>query len=98
MTAVRHTFHRRRLPNSETLDTVVKGEPSNEHGYETYPDLTVDAELAKELRPTWEGFFFVSYEIDEWYVNDLETADTFLTNMLEHEGLKDCDFYYHSSW
>lgn len=82
----------------QILDTVVKGEPSNEHGYETYPDLTVDAELAAELLPPQEGFFFGSYEIDEWYVSDLEVADTFLTIMLEHEGVKDCDFYYHSSW
>lgn len=71
----------------QILGTVVKGEPNN-----------VDAELANEILPPREGFFFGTYEIDEWYVNHLETADTFLTNMLEHEGLKDCDFYYHSSW
>lgn len=82
----------------QILGTVVKGEPNGEHGYETYPDLTVDAELANELLPPREGFFFGTYEIDAWYVDNLETADTILTNMLEHEGLKDCDFYYHSSW
>lgn len=86
------------------LATVDKGEPVTVkalygHGsWEEYPDLKLDEELAASLLGTREGFFFGSYGYDEGYVYDLETAEKFLTNMLEHPALKGLDFYYRASW
>lgn len=84
------------------LATVDKGEPVQEENfgykYDTYPDLKLDKALAASLLEPAEGFFFGSQEYDEGYVDDLETADRFLTTMLEHPALKNADFYYHASW
>ena len=84
------------------LATVVKGEPVKQenHGYEyeTFPDLTLDQKLAHKLLKPVPGFFFGSYEMDEYYVSDLEETDKFLTQMLEHEKFQNMDFYYRASW
>lgn len=85
------------------LATVDKGAPVMQKGfgdstYETYPSLKLDTELAAQLLEPTQGFFFGSYELDEWYVSDLETAEKFLTQMLEHPKFQSMDFYYHASW
>lgn len=47
------------------------------------------------LEPT-QGFFFGSYEKDEWYYKDLQETIDGIDKVLE---LPDCyDFYYRSSW
>jgi len=56
------------------------------------PDATGDA----DLEPT-EGFFFGSYEKDEWYYQDLKNTVEGITNALslpEHKY----EFYYQASW
>lgn len=86
------------------LATVDKGEPVTVKpkfgtgSWEEYPNLKLDKNLAESLLETREGFFFGSYEYDEGYVYDLETAEKFLTNMLENPALKGMDFYYQASW
>jgi hypothetical protein len=56
-----------------------------------------DNSKAEELLPVTAGFFFGSYEYDEWYYDYVrDTAnmiDAVLTNVPD-----DCDFYYQSSW
>lgn len=52
--------------------------------------------LAPALLPTQEGFFFGSYDYDEWYWKDMEETKVLLEGLLaEQEG---GEFYYHSSW
>jgi len=46
--------------------------------------------------PTQSGFFFGSYEYDEYYFQDLKTTVKILTKALEMPT--DWEFYYHSSW
>ncbi len=56
-------------------------------------------ELAKNLLPTQEGFFFGSTEYDEDYFNELRHTDKMLTDVLAF--LKDNPhfyLYYQSSW
>lgn len=53
--------------------------------------------LGKELLPTTEGFFFGSTEYDDGYIDDIHYTIRGLKSLLNEE-LKDCDFYYHSSW
>lgn len=52
-------------------------------------------EKAKELLPTAEGFFFGSYDYDQWYYNDLVETKKILEKALKE---KDGEFYYSSSW
>ena len=68
-------------------------------GEETYSDVeTFDCEdEIRELLPPTEGFFYGSYEIDEWYKNNIEETAAFL-----EKELPKCDEYdefeYYASW
>lgn len=53
-------------------------------------------ELAKELLPPTEGFFFGSYDFDEYYIEQLLETDAILRYALESPA--DADFSYQSSW
>jgi hypothetical protein len=52
--------------------------------------------LAKEVLPPQEGFFFGSYEIDEWYYSGLEHTVEILRRVLSDERLN--NFIYQASW
>ena len=58
-----------------------------------------DASCAKALLPAREGFFFGSYEYDEYYIADLKDTVSMLEKALtafpEKEGW---DFEYYGSW
>lgn len=58
---------------------------------------TKDKEVAEELLPTQAGFFFGSYEIDEWYWEQIDYTIEQLERVLATvpEGW---DFAYQSSW
>ena len=51
------------------------------------------------LLPT-QGFFFGSYEMDEWYFDDLKRTAEILDHVLSvvPEDSWNWSFYYHSSW
>jgi hypothetical protein len=68
-------------------------------GEETYSDVeTYDCEdEIRELLPPTEGFFYGSYEIDEWYKNNIEETVEFLERELPKSDEHD-DFEYYASW
>ena len=53
---------------------------------------------AKDLLPTTKGFFFGSYEYDEWYVSDLEDTQKFITNLLSEPDFDQYYYIYIASW
>lgn len=55
-----------------------------------------DREKASELLPVTEGFFFGSYEYDEYYFQDIENTYKDLRSILN--TYKDDYFFYQSSW
>ena len=55
-----------------------------------------DAERDSDLEPT-EGFFFGSYEKDEWYYEDLKNTAEGLSRVLQ-ELPEDYSFSYQASW
>jgi hypothetical protein len=58
-------------------------------------------ELAEELLPSTQGFFFGSTEYDEWYFNDLTHTVQMIESLLSERnerGYIGGDIYYHSSW
>lgn len=57
--------------------------------------LNGDEEAEGELEPT-EGFFFGSYEKDEWYYKDLQDTVDGLNKVLSLPN--SYQFYYRSSW
>ena len=56
---------------------------------------TLDGKDEGELKPT-EGFFFGSYEKDEWYYKDLQETVEGLDKVLTLPN--SYEFYYRSSW
>jgi hypothetical protein len=78
---------------------------------ETYVDLArlrelvdtckvvlADKRKAAELLPPSAGFFFGSTDVDEYYLEDLQSTVDALERILGTEGIEKFDFYYQSSW
>lgn len=57
--------------------------------------VLADNSLAEALLPPEEGFFFGSYEIDEYYLQDLQQTIEIINLCLESPYQ---DFEYHASW
>ena len=64
----------------------------------TCKEVLADTSKAETLLPSTSGFFFGSTEYDEWYYRNLEKTVKMLEHALNLPALKDCDFYYQSSW
>jgi len=58
-------------------------------------DKDKQLKLAKKLLPPSEGFFFGTYEYDEWYFQDLKDTVKQLKNV-EVDSFN--DYYYQASW
>ena len=56
-----------------------------------------DNSLAEELLPNSPGFFFGSYDYDEWYFEKLETTLKWVDETIENWNEKE-ELYYQSSW
>jgi hypothetical protein len=52
---------------------------------------------AKDLLPAHEGFFFGTYEYDQWYFDSVAQTVHEINLLLETFN-EDWDFYYQSSW
>lgn len=57
------------------------------------PDITVE-----DILPTQQGFFFGTYEYDEYYWSEVERTYEAINGLLNNEKFKDFDFEYSSSW
>jgi hypothetical protein len=55
-------------------------------------------EDALEKLPPMGGFFFGTYEIDDWYWDGLEYTRDRLTEILNNEKFAGQDFIYQASW
>lgn len=58
-------------------------------------EVIEDDEVARELLPASDGFFFGSTDYDQYYYEDLEITKKILTEALADES---GEYYYHSSW
>jgi hypothetical protein len=56
-----------------------------------------NTKFALELLPPTEGFFFGSYDIDEWYLKDIEETIETLSTVLSTKE-KGERFYYYCWW
>ena len=53
---------------------------------------------ADDILPVSEGFFFGSYEYDEYYYEQVQYTYDLLDRLLSNEKFKEFDFAYDSSW
>jgi hypothetical protein len=56
--------------------------------------------MAGDILPPTQGFFFGTYEIDEWYMRDMEYTVEMIDHLLSVLPGNEWDYpiYYHSSW
>lgn len=87
--------------------TLVDGKVNNgkeytkENGWrELYEDgqIVLDTSVAEELLPTSAGFFFGSYDYDEYYVDDLLNTMKIIDKALKETNFENEAIYYGSSW
>lgn len=84
---------------TELKDTVVeKGIKNGEHfeKVEKRPHFK-NTQVALQLLPPTEGFFFGAYDIDEYYLKDIEETIEKLTEVLSTKE-KGERFYYYAWW
>jgi len=58
--------------------------------------VTKDNEKAEELLPAQQGFFFGSYDYDDWYFDEVSRTYKELDSLIKNHA--DDEFYYESSW
>ena len=61
-------------------------------------EYIVNPEIASELLPTQDGFFFGSTEYDQWYMEDIKSTIDILTKALEETDFDREMVVYSSSW
>lgn len=59
--------------------------------------VLADKSLAETLLPPHQGFFFGGYEVDEWYLQDLERTIQIFGKLLADPDLAE-SIYYQASW
>lgn len=65
---------------------------------ETCEKVLKDVRLAEDLLPATKGFFFGSYEYDDYYEDDIVRTVEILDKILSCPDAKDWWIEYHSSW
>jgi len=67
--------------------------------YDRCQRVLADHSLAPELLPPMQGFFFGTYEYDDWYFdNVLETRNMIEQKIMFNPDLVGRDLYYEASW
>lgn len=60
--------------------------------------VIANPELAKNLLPTQDGFFFGSTDYDEYYYYDIEYTEKVLKETVEAPDFNEWRYYYRASW
>ena len=91
------------LASCELVPAKIKnGYTCNKNGDRIYNYLdgliVKDSNVADELLPSCEGFFFGGTDYDEYYVNDIKDTIDIITMALEATDFETQMIYYVSSW
>jgi hypothetical protein len=64
--------------------------------------IVLEPAIAEDVLPPQSGFFFGSYEIDDWYMQDMKNTvkvlDKILSDIPADANPWDYSFYYQASW
>lgn len=87
----------------DLIDTCVKvlgleGTDYMEMDIKDYDYHNADQKIAEELLPPQSGFFFGSYEYDEWYYDDVLRTLQNMTRILEEVDWENERLYYSEWW
>lgn len=79
--------------NGYTFDSAMKKVFSTEEG-----KIMTNSEVAHELLPSRDGFFFGSTDYDQWYYQDIQSTIEILTKVLKETDFNTHTISYQSSW
>jgi hypothetical protein len=65
---------------------------------ETCKKVIEKPKLASQLLAPQGGFFFGSTDVDEWYLESVQSTITMIEKALAEPALKKGEFYYQASW
>ena len=57
-----------------------------------------DHSKASDVLPVAHGFFFGSYEYDDWYFNEIEKTEKLCKRLMDEFDFGEYELYYKSSW
>lgn len=60
--------------------------------------IIINPEIAKELLPSCDGFFFGNCEYNQWYMQDIEDTIEIIEDILKTTNFKTQMLFYVSSW
>lgn len=66
--------------------------------FELCREVLADHSKANELLPNRQGFFFGSYEYDEWYFKDIQYTADLCEQLIRDFDFENYNLYYCSSW
>jgi hypothetical protein len=62
-------------------------------------DVLADPSLGPDILPTHAGFFYGSYDYDDWYLRDLNhTVEKLESEVLNNPQIHGMDIYYYGWW
>lgn len=61
-------------------------------------ELLIDPDIAEELLPTYDGFFFGSTDYDEWYIDNLKETVKALKPIVDHPERYPDPIIYQAWW
>lgn len=64
--------------------------------YKICKEIQEDPKKAEDLLPSYPGFFFGTYDYDEYYMKDIQHTIDILEPLLKDKD--NASFYYSSSW
>ena len=79
--------------NGYTFDSTMKMVGIQEDG-----KVMTNSEVAHELLPSRDGFFFGSTDYDQWYMQDIKETIEILTKVLKETDFNTHTISYQSSW
>lgn len=64
----------------------------------THGNVVAQTQIAKNMLPTKQGFFFGSTDYDQYYLDDIRQTIEQIEPLLNEDFQKKYSVYYHSSW
>jgi hypothetical protein len=81
----------------ELLSTLGRALDIRKHQGDDMVDPTAD-ETIEDILPTQQGFFFGTYEYDDYYWSEVERTYEAINGLLNNDKFESFDFEYSSSW
>lgn len=95
---LRHLKHELILVDGEVRNGYTFNEKGEQVWIKEQGKVIKNSELAKEFLPTKAGFFFGSYDYDEYYYKNVCESADFFDELVHSDDFEDWTYSYEASW